>query len=186
MDILFIPTLPNEMIDRISKELSGIDLFHFTLANHTALSIGNYHLIQLLYLQPDLSLDKETKSLLHMRKSPYFISENNLLEPRLLNNEELMLFKIWGNNRTPPNIVTNLNQFIENLTSRYEYDLWGPYINWDTFVIAGGSVISSLLVEPLTEKNTSDIDLFFLQQNSRLFKTAVVSLTIALTLISEY
>ncbi|CAF3768088.1 unnamed protein product [Rotaria sp. Silwood1] len=87
-------------------------------------------------------------------------------------NEELMLFKIWGNNRTSPNIVTNLNQFIENLTCRYEYDIWGPYINWDTFIIAGGSVISSLLAEPLT-KNTSDIDLFFLQQNSRLFKTAV-------------
>ncbi|CAF1239886.1 unnamed protein product [Rotaria sp. Silwood1] len=172
MDILFLPILPNEIIDRISKELSGMDLFRFTLATHPALSISNYHLIQLLYLQPDLSLDKETKSLLDMRKSPYFLSENNLLEPRLLKNEELMLFKIWGNNRTSPNIVTNLNQFIENLTCRYEYDIWGPYINWDTFIIAGGSVISSLLAEPLT-KNTSDIDLFFLQQNSRLFKTAV-------------
>ncbi|CAF4995121.1 unnamed protein product, partial [Rotaria sp. Silwood1] len=64
MDILFLPILPNEIIDRISKELSGMDLFRFTLATHPALSISNYHLIQLLYLQPDLSLDKETKSLL--------------------------------------------------------------------------------------------------------------------------
>ncbi|CAF4538566.1 unnamed protein product, partial [Rotaria sp. Silwood2] len=70
MDILFLPILPNEIIDRISKELSGMDLFHFIFANHPALSISNYHLIQLLYLQPDLSLDKETKSLLDMRKSP--------------------------------------------------------------------------------------------------------------------
>ncbi|CAF2714353.1 unnamed protein product [Rotaria sp. Silwood2] len=207
MDISFSPILPNEMIDRISKELSGIDLFHFTLANHSALSISNYHLIQLLYLQPDLSFDKETKSLLDMRKSPHFISENGimltlssykwnnfvygaftltiientlkhhstnlfyLLEPRILTNEESILFKIWDSNQNISNIVINLNQFIENLTCRYEYDTWRPYIDWDIFVIAGGSIFSSLLVEPVT-KNTSDIDLLFLKQNSRLFKTA--------------
>ncbi|CAF1322536.1 unnamed protein product [Rotaria sp. Silwood1] len=68
-----------------------------------------------------------------------------------------------------PNVVTNLNQFIENITCRYEYDIWGPYIDWDIFVIVGGSIVSSLLVESLT-KNTSDIDLFFLKQNARILK----------------
>ncbi|CAF3352705.1 unnamed protein product [Rotaria sp. Silwood2] len=185
MDISFSPILPNEMIDRISKELSGIDLFHFTLANHSALSISNYHLIQLLYLQPDLSFDKETKSLLDMRKSPYFISENGImltLSSYKWNNfvygaftltiiENTLKHHATNLNQNISNIVINLNQFIENLTCRYEYDTWRPYIDWDIFVIAGGSIFSSLLVEPVT-KNTSDIDLLFLKQNSRLFKTA--------------
>ncbi|CAF2917643.1 unnamed protein product [Rotaria sp. Silwood2] len=73
-----------------------------------------------------------------------------------------MLFKIWGSNQNIPNILINLNQFIENVTCRYEYDTWRPYIDWDIFVIAGGSIFSSLLVEPVT-KNTSDIDLLFLK-----------------------
>ncbi|CAF3941131.1 unnamed protein product [Rotaria magnacalcarata] len=70
--------LPNEIIDRISKELFGIDLFHFTLANESHLAISNYHLIQLLRLKSNIKLDKEIKSLLDMSKSPYMIVQNGI------------------------------------------------------------------------------------------------------------
>ncbi|CAF5160155.1 unnamed protein product, partial [Rotaria magnacalcarata] len=80
---------------------------------------------------------------------------------------------VWGNNQSPPKLVLNFDQFIKNLKSQYEYDIWGSYIDWNLFVIAGGSIVSCLLVQPFTG-NTSDIDLFFLKENPRLFKNAVV------------
>ncbi|CAF3664266.1 unnamed protein product [Rotaria socialis] len=45
-------------------------------------------------------------------------------------------------------------------------------MDWDLFIVAGGSVVSSLLVQPSTA-NSSDIDLFFLKQNPLLFKKAI-------------
>jgi hypothetical protein len=67
----------------------------------------------------------------------------------------------------------NFTQFLLNFTSRYEYDIWGVDVDWNLFIIAGGSVIRSLLAEAPLEKG-SDVDLFFLKQNSELFKRAVV------------
>ena len=67
----------------------------------------------------------------------------------------------------------NFKDFIENFNRRYEYDEWKNYIDWDLFVIAGGSVLLSLIHEALEEK-TSDIDLFFLKENQQPFKRAVV------------
>ncbi len=91
--------------------------------------------------------------------------------------DECHLFAIMGNNQTPPNIVNNLTQFIENYTCRYEYADWKMYVDWELFVIAGGSVLSSLLVQSPT-RNGSDVDLFFLKENPRLFERAVVRLKI--------
>lgn len=88
---------------------------------------------------------------------------------------ECTLFNIFGNNQTTPEIVKNFVQFLQNFTSRYQYDVWGMYVDWNLFIIAGGSVISSLLVQPPTG-NESDVDLFFLKENPRLFETAVVRL----------
>ncbi len=62
---------------------------------------------------------------------------------------------------------------MQNLISRYEYDIWESYIDWNLFVIAGGSVISSLLVNVYID-NSSDIDLFFLKENYGSFEKAVV------------
>ncbi|CAF4103243.1 unnamed protein product, partial [Adineta steineri] len=102
-----------------------------------------------------------------------------LLEPRPLSVEEYTFFKIFGNNQKIPEIDNNLNHFIQNFTCRYEYDVWGQYVDWNSFIIAGGSVVSSLLVHHST-RNGSDIDLFFLKENLQLFKNAVNELELRL------
>lgn len=99
----------------------------------------------------------------------------DLLQRRQLSEEESTLFKSWGNNQSAPLIVTSVDKFIENLTNRYEYDIWGSCVDWDLFIIAGGSILLSLFVQPLAA-NASDIDLFFLKEHPRLFKDAVVRL----------
>ncbi|CAF4562257.1 unnamed protein product, partial [Rotaria socialis] len=78
MDLSILSVLPNEIIDLISEQLSGMDLFHFTLLNHYHLAITTYNLTQLLRLQSSLSLQKEIKSIIHMSKSPYMIVENGI------------------------------------------------------------------------------------------------------------
>lgn len=78
MDALFLCLLPNELIEIISEQLFGIDLFHFTLVTEWRLTISSYHLMRLIRLQPTLSLDKEIKSLIEMPKSPYRIIENGI------------------------------------------------------------------------------------------------------------
>jgi len=60
--------------------------------------------------------------------------------------------------------------------------MWKNYIDWNLFIIAGGSVLSSLLSE-LPLRNGSDVDLFFLKGNSKLFKRAVVSLNLNLFIL---
>ena len=73
--------------------------------------------------------------------------------------------------------VISEQPLIENFTDRYEFDHWKMDIDWDLFVIAGGSLLSSLLVQPPT-KNGYDVDLFFLKENSRSFERAVVRVKI--------
>lgn len=70
--------LPNEMIDQISNDLSGLDLFHFMLVYESSLNINNAYLIRLLYGQSTLSLNAEVQSLLTMLRSPYIIVEDDL------------------------------------------------------------------------------------------------------------
>ncbi|CAF3862726.1 unnamed protein product, partial [Rotaria sp. Silwood1] len=96
----------------------------------------------------------------------------DLLQSRPLSVDECALFTIFGKNRVTPEIVTNLTQFLRNFTCRYEYDVWGNCIDWNLFVIAGGSIVSSLLVQPSTKKG-SDVDLFFIKENSQPFERAV-------------
>ncbi|CAM4971320.1 unnamed protein product [Rotaria socialis] len=96
----------------------------------------------------------------------------NLIEWRPLSLEENGLFKVLGTNQSAPSIVSNFNQFLENFVSKYDYDLWKDLINWNLFIVAGGSFVSSLLVDHQKE-NTSDIDLFFLKEETHLFKKAV-------------
>ncbi|CAF3928757.1 unnamed protein product [Adineta steineri] len=231
----YIPVLPSEMIDRLSEELSGDDLFHFTLINYYYLGISNHHLIRLLSRQTNILLIKEINELIAMYKSPYMVFENYvgvqlspckwsnmihgpftvhatqkslkyfstsvfflytrlwsftpfyyeasyptlnifnypcLLQSRSLSIDELALFKILGKNCSQPQIVINFAQFLRNFIDRYEYDIWTDAINWDLFVVAGGSVILSMLAQAPQEKG-SDVDLFFLKQNSQLFKEAV-------------
>ncbi|CAF1450442.1 unnamed protein product [Adineta steineri] len=198
----YIPVLPSEMIDRLSEELSGDDLFHFTLINYYYLGISNHHLIRLLSRQTNILLIKEINELIAMYKSPYMIFKNYvsvqlspckwsnmiygpftmhatqkslkyfstsvfflytrlwsftpfyyeasyptfnifnypyLLQSRSLSIDELALFKILGKNCSQPQIVINFAQFLGNFIDRYEYDIWTDAINWDLFVVAGGS-----------------------------------------------
>lgn len=65
--------LPNELIDRISNELSGMDLFHFTLVYESSLSINNALLIRLFCRRCTLSLNIEIQSLVSLPWSPYII-----------------------------------------------------------------------------------------------------------------
>lgn len=91
-----------------------------------------------------------------------------------MSDHEREFFTVWKTNSEAPNIVTSIEQFIWNYSCRYEYHIWGADVDWNLFVIAGGSVISSLLVE-MRENEGSDVDLFFMEGDSHLFLNAVVS-----------
>ena len=73
-----LPVLPNEIIDRLSKELTGTGIFHFTLATQWRLTITDNHLSILLRSRSPITLDKEVKSLLDMFKSPYMAIEDGI------------------------------------------------------------------------------------------------------------
>lgn len=97
----------------------------------------------------------------------------DLLQQRSLSDDERALFTVWQTNSVAPYFVTNFKQFLHNYSSRYEYDIWGTDIDWNLFVIAGGSVISSLLVNTSADQ-ASDVDLFFIEGDANLFYRAVV------------
>ncbi len=103
---------------------------------------------------------------------------------RTLSNDERLLFTVFEANQQMPNIVNNFHQFIENFISRFHYNVWHEDIDWSLFIVAGGSVILSLLFEQPT-KNSSDIDLFFLKNDVILFEDSVVRLNYALTDTNE-
>jgi hypothetical protein len=75
------PLLPNELMDLISEELTGMDLLHFTIAALDYLDISNHQLARLLRGQRTVALDKEIKSLTSMRNSPYVIVEQSIALP---------------------------------------------------------------------------------------------------------
>lgn len=70
--------LPTNVINQISEEVTGIDLFHFGLATYYYLDISDYHLIKLLHKRPNISLMTEVDSLIRMFKSPYFILDDKI------------------------------------------------------------------------------------------------------------
>lgn len=78
MDQPNLCTLPNEIIDILSHQLNGIDLFHFTLLFRFHLNITNYQLQKLLHRQSTYLLTDETKSLLRMSNSPYMMPEEDI------------------------------------------------------------------------------------------------------------
>lgn len=78
MAMSYVSLLPNEMIDNISQELTGIDLFHFTLVFEWRLNISNYQLLKLLRGQRAYMLTNEIKSLIDMLNSPYIIVEQGV------------------------------------------------------------------------------------------------------------
>lgn len=78
-----------------------------------------------------------------------------------------------GNHQLPPKIVNNYKEFLDNFIRRFEYDIWGSDVDWDLFIVAGGSVLSSLLAE-CPNSSGSDIDLFFIKENAQVFQRAVV------------
>ena len=70
--------LPTIITKEISEEITGIDLFHFTLAMYHDLDVTDYRLIKLLHNRPNISLMSQIDSLIRMFKSPYFIFDDKL------------------------------------------------------------------------------------------------------------
>ena len=93
----------------------------------------------------------------------------DLLQERTLTIEESEFFNIWGNNHTIPKLVVKREEFFRNLICRYEYDVWERFIDWNLFIMAGGSVVSSLLINA-TINDVSDIDLFFSKRKSSIIR----------------
>lgn len=97
MALSYVPIFPNEMSDRISEELSGIDLFHFTLINEWYLATSTHYLIRLFRLKSRFVLDKQVRLLLNMLNSLYTMVENGisvLLSPYKWNSFVYGAFKL--------------------------------------------------------------------------------------------
>jgi predicted nucleotidyltransferase len=92
---------------------------------------------------------------------------------------------VYGKNNVSPQVVMHLEEFVQNFNARYHYEVWQSDIDWNSFVIAGGSVLLSLLKETSLEKE-SDVDLFFMKNNSKLFQQAVVRNVLFIEVFDPY
>lgn len=58
-------------------------------------------------------------------------------------------------------LINNFNEFSQELTNRFYYNKWKDLINWDHFVLAGGSALKCILKNTFISNNSDhDIDLF--------------------------
>eukprot|EP01084_Bolivina_argentea_P198056 339270_1 len=88
--------------------------------------------------------------------------------PRDLHPLTLQLFDICNLPFSTSNITNNkqclindLNQFKDELKSRFYYDKWKDNINWNHFILAGGSALKCILKNTFISNNSDhDIDLF--------------------------
>ncbi|CAF1477433.1 unnamed protein product [Adineta ricciae] len=78
MSIQRSPIFPNELLERISEELSGIELLHFAIAALNYLTISNHQLSRLLRREASISLEKEIKSLISIPNSPFVIVDEGI------------------------------------------------------------------------------------------------------------
>jgi hypothetical protein len=81
-----------------------------------------------------------------------------LFSGRKLNPFENSLFE--KTNPKPKNIVS-YEKFIKKLNSKFMFDEWKDFLNWNRFYITGGSILNCLLEESFEdEKQEQDIDIF--------------------------
>lgn len=78
MALSLLSLLPNEIIDRISDELIGTNLFHFTLVYGFRLNCSETFLIRLLRRQSTVYLIAEIKSLILEPQSPYLMVDDSV------------------------------------------------------------------------------------------------------------
>ena len=60
----------------------------------------------------------------------------------------------------PPSLVTNIDDFVANLKSRFSYHIWSNYIDFTQFHLAGGAVVICML-RNVHQQITSDLDFFY-------------------------
>ncbi|CAF4065563.1 unnamed protein product, partial [Adineta steineri] len=69
-----------------------------------------------------------------------------LLKPDSLTSYEQHFFKLHGQYPpVPPHVISNFEQFYSNLIQRFQFDKIAPFIDFNKFILAGGSVLISML-----------------------------------------
>ncbi len=71
---------------------------------------------------------------------------------------------MYGDNApTPPELVTSLQQFTNNLMDRFSFHKINSFIDFSKFVLAGGSVLTYMIENP-PHVISSDLDFFYVGQ----------------------
>ncbi|CAF3640616.1 unnamed protein product [Rotaria socialis] len=92
-----------------------------------------------------------------------------VFRPASLSFHELNFYKIYGNDLpTPPKIVRTFQEFKDNLINRFSFDKISSFIDFNQFILAGGSVLMSLL-QNAASCIASDLDLFYIGEGFRNF-----------------
>ncbi|CAF2004654.1 unnamed protein product [Rotaria magnacalcarata] len=90
-----------------------------------------------------------------------------VLRPDSLSLHEEKFYKVYGSDvPIPPEVVENFHEFKSNLISRFRFDKISPFIDFNHFVSAGGSVLMCFL-RNATQFINSDLDFFILDTISR-------------------
>jgi hypothetical protein len=61
-------------------------------------------------------------------------------------------------------IVSNKDQFLKNLDDHFNFSEWSNIIEWDSFVLSGGSALRCVLSSNFSSGfDNQDLDFFFLE-----------------------
>ncbi|CAF3627229.1 unnamed protein product [Rotaria sp. Silwood1] len=92
-----------------------------------------------------------------------------VLRPDSLSIHEQDFYKVYGNHApTPPELVETLEDFKNNLINRFRFDKISPFIDFNHFVLAGGSVLMCFL-RNTSQFINSDLDFFYIGQDFKHF-----------------
>ncbi|CAF1470017.1 unnamed protein product [Adineta steineri] len=83
-----------------------------------------------------------------------------ILTPDCLSFYEQSFFKLHGQYPpVSPQIVSTFEQFYSNLIQRFQFDRIARFIDFNKFILAGGSILISMLLNVL-QPISSDLDFF--------------------------
>jgi hypothetical protein len=88
-----------------------------------------------------------------------------VLQSDLISSHEEKFFRLFD--QTPPvspQIVRTLQDFKNNLINRFVFDKIHPFINFDEFILAGDSVLMSILHHAPCNM-TADLDFFYVDHS---------------------
>eukprot|EP00026_Physarum_polycephalum_P007641 Phypoly_transcript_07706.p1 GENE.Phypoly_transcript_07706~~Phypoly_transcript_07706.p1 ORF type:complete len:527 (+),score=70.04 Phypoly_transcript_07706:175-1581(+) len=96
---------------------------------------------------------------------PYIDDVHNappsFFEPRQLYPLELALFNVVDPGASPiQNPINSVEDFLANMQTNFRMDLWEKVIDWENFVMVGGSVLKSILKESFDSVTPQDVDFF--------------------------